>query len=322
MECVEVLELAMLVLEALQNLEGVLGRMRVPSTDLIFNVAGVSINVVMFQLGEWVLPVNMTLISSILLSTEEKCPDKVDVGIHSGVLMMHLVEVLFLLDLTLRGADTVHEIEVMGYLSQPGVNHFPLEKDSTDHTVDGILMTLTSMMAVHMERNDHSLRQIQTTWSLADIVLDWITLIQQFDFVRLTIEILLKPAAASTPMIITALTTVKVHIHLFMGMIARMEVAITTRIVRLWWIWEAGKDVWWAFTGGSGKLGWTPCDAGLWTFCLEGKLKLVSTFLSLVLSIFHFLFMSLSLCLPPHLWSSSALFVKLVRRNEFQVSSL
>lgn len=57
--------------------EGVLGRTHVPSTDLIFNVAGVSINVVMFQLGEWVLPVNMTLISSILLSTEEKCPDKV-----------------------------------------------------------------------------------------------------------------------------------------------------------------------------------------------------------------------------------------------------
>lgn len=48
-----------------------------PSTDLIFNVAGVSINVIMFQLGEWVLPVNMTVISSILLSTEEKCLDKV-----------------------------------------------------------------------------------------------------------------------------------------------------------------------------------------------------------------------------------------------------
>lgn len=57
--------------------EGVLGRVHMPSTDLIFNVAGVSINVIMFQLGEWVLPVNMTVISSILLSTEEKCLDKV-----------------------------------------------------------------------------------------------------------------------------------------------------------------------------------------------------------------------------------------------------
>lgn len=82
-----------------------------------------------------------------------------DGGIHFGVLMMHLAEVLFQLDLSLRGVDTIHLIEVMGCPSQTGGNRFPMEKDSAEHSVDGILMTLTSMMAVHMGRNDHSLWQ-------------------------------------------------------------------------------------------------------------------------------------------------------------------
>ncbi|CAL5426696.1 unnamed protein product [Camellia sinensis] len=59
--------------------------------------------------------------------------------------------------------------------------------------------------------------------------------------------ILLELAAVSTHTIIMALIMVKTHIHLFMGMITHMEVAITTRFERLWWTRDGGMDIthWW-----------------------------------------------------------------------------
>ncbi|CAL5326465.1 unnamed protein product [Camellia sinensis] len=75
-ECAEGLELAMVVLEAFQNLEGVLDVVDMHSISQTFNVAGVSINVDVVKLGERGFPMSMTLVTNILLPIDGKRLDE------------------------------------------------------------------------------------------------------------------------------------------------------------------------------------------------------------------------------------------------------